>query len=101
MVIGAFFSDAGTQLLEMISAFNPETDKLQNKLLIDFNWEKRILIHLKKKSKIKNTFLDIEQAYSCLVKEWLHYMEHLLENYPYLFFRAFETTPLVRMHRWK
>lgn len=40
MVIGAFFSDAVTQLLEMISAFNPETDKLQNNLLIDFNWEK-------------------------------------------------------------
>ncbi len=37
--------------------------------------------------------LDIERAYSRLVKEWLHYMQHLLENYPYLFSLAIRTNP--------
>ncbi|MBI4698905.1 MAG: hypothetical protein HY758_08385 [Nitrospirae bacterium] len=36
---------------------------------------------------------DIKRAYSSLVREWLSYMEHLKDNYPYLFSLAIRTNP--------
>ncbi|MBI5681411.1 MAG: hypothetical protein HZC47_11000 [Methanobacterium sp.] len=36
---------------------------------------------------------DTERAYSLLVYEWLQYMEHLMNNYPYLFSLAMRTNP--------
>lgn len=36
---------------------------------------------------------DLERAYSLLIYEWLHYMEHLLNNYPYLFSLAMRMNP--------
>lgn len=47
--------------------------------------------------------VDIARAYSLLLREWLAYMEHLKDNYPYLFSLAVrmnpldpEATPIVR-----
>jgi voltage-gated potassium channel len=36
---------------------------------------------------------DIQRAYSLLVKEWLGYMKHLKNQYPYLFSLALRTNP--------
>jgi len=36
---------------------------------------------------------DIKRAYSLLVKEWLNYMKHLKNQYPYLFSLALRTNP--------
>jgi len=36
---------------------------------------------------------DIERVYGCLIREWLNYMEHLKNNYPYLFSLAMRTNP--------
>ena len=36
---------------------------------------------------------DIKRAYSLLITEWLAYMGHLKENYPYLFSLAMRTNP--------
>jgi hypothetical protein len=36
---------------------------------------------------------DIKRAYVLLVREWLNYMEHLKNNYPYLFSFAMRTNP--------
>jgi hypothetical protein len=36
---------------------------------------------------------DIKRAYVLLVHEWLDYMEHLKDNYPYLFSLAMRTNP--------
>jgi hypothetical protein len=36
---------------------------------------------------------DTERAYSLLVYEWLQYMEHLMNNYPYLFSLAIRINP--------
>ena len=36
---------------------------------------------------------DTERAYSLLVYEWLQYMEHLMDNYPYLFSLAIRLNP--------
>lgn len=37
--------------------------------------------------------LDTERAYNLLIYEWLGYMEHLRENFPYLFSLALRTNP--------
>jgi hypothetical protein len=37
---------------------------------------------------------DIKRAYGCLLKEWLTYLRHLKEDYPYLFSLAVRTNPL-------
>lgn len=37
--------------------------------------------------------LDTERAYNLLIFEWLEYMEHLMNNYPYLFSLAMRTNP--------
>lgn len=39
---------------------------------------------------------DIKRAYTALAVEWLHYMEHLRGNYPYLFSLAVRTNPFDR-----
>lgn len=36
---------------------------------------------------------DIERAYNLIINEWLEYLEHLNENYPYLFSLAIRTNP--------
>ena len=37
--------------------------------------------------------LDTERAYNLLIFEWIEYMEHLMNNYPYLFSLAMRTNP--------
>ena len=39
---------------------------------------------------------DIERSYGLLVNEWLAYMHHLKDNYPYLFSLAMRTNPFDR-----
>lgn len=41
----------------------------------------------------KHLAIDTERVYSLLISEWLQYMEHLMENYPYLFSLALRTNP--------
>jgi len=42
---------------------------------------------------MKHIANDIKRAYSLLIAEWLNYMMHLRENYPYLFSFAMRTNP--------
>jgi hypothetical protein len=39
---------------------------------------------------------DAERAYAFLVRQWLDYMRHLKDNYPYLFSLAMRTNPFDR-----
>jgi hypothetical protein len=36
---------------------------------------------------------DIKRAYLLLISEWVDYMKHLKNNYPYLFSLAMRTNP--------
>ena len=40
---------------------------------------------------------DIQRAYRSLILEWLSYMQHLENNYPYLFSLAMRTNPFDKM----
>jgi hypothetical protein len=42
---------------------------------------------------MKHIANDIKRAYSLLISEWLDYMKHLKENFPYLFSFAMRTNP--------
>jgi len=162
MVIGAFFSEVGTSLLENLQKFNNDSQCLSQKLIVDNNWSQntfgqtskvirtidhkidilkgdlenlkvllvgkrsfllgllenpnllehedftellwavfhlteelshRKTVHGLPQSDYQHLSIDIKRAYSLLVLEWLSYMQHLKENYPYLFSLAMRTNP--------
>lgn len=69
-----------TELLRAVFHFIEELENrndLQNLSKADYQ-------HLK---------IDAERAYGLLIYEWLHYMEHLMNNYPYLFSLALRLNP--------
>lgn len=41
MVIGAFFTEVGTELLKMLSAFNCEIPEITQKLVVAADWSDR------------------------------------------------------------
>ncbi len=162
MVIGAFFSEVGTNLLAFFSDMDPQEDRISRELIISKEWTdeaferakgsikgKELEIELRrgepeklqKFMRNKRAFLlrllenpnvlehesftqllwavfhlaeelaarddiqslpdsdidhlngDIERVYGRLIEEWLDYMGHLKDNYPYLFSLALRTNP--------
>ena len=78
-----------------------ENESFTNLLLAIFHLTEE-LVHrkdLKSLSQIDYQHLagDIERAYRSLILEWLAYMEHLKNNYPYLFSLAMRTNPFDKM----
>ena len=162
MVIGAFFSEAGTELLRLFITFDSSAEKLTEQLRVNDKWtEERFdeveeslrkhnyevdsrkgeLEELRSFAREKRGFLlallenpnllehesftellwaifhlteelcyrpgvknlpetdykhlsgDITRSYRLIVREWLGYMEHLKNNYPYLFSLGVRTNP--------
>jgi vacuolar-type H+-ATPase subunit I/STV1 len=162
MVIGAFFSEVGTELLKTFSTFDKDSYKITQKLVINNDWsdkeflkvlnsvkahhydidskrgnleslrdflkERRqfllgllenpnllehesftnllwAVFHLTEEltqrtrlrdlpdSDYKHLAGDISRVYNLLIMEWLQYMEHLKNKYPYLFSLAMRTNP--------
>jgi len=162
MVIGAFFSEVGTELLKTFSVFDKEALKITKKLIIKNDWSEKEFLkicesvrkhnynidsrrgnleNVKNLLKEKRQFLlnllenpnllehesftnllwavfhlteelihrrslndlpdtdcqhlagDIKRVYHLLIAEWLNYMKHLKNNYPYLFSLALRTNP--------
>ena len=162
MVIGAFFSEVGTDLIKHLSRLDPEVEKVRKDLIVKSDWidkeffevstrmkqhgynivaqrsDLKILrdylmhrrdfllrllenqnllehesftellwavFHLteelaarKDLSEIPQTDLehlanDSKRAYSLATREWLNYLNHLKDDYPYLFSLAVRTNP--------
>jgi len=162
MVIGAFFSEVGTELLTYFSDFDPKLNEIRNELVVTKDWSEQEFQKISKRLKnydygvniqkvgLKDlsTFLvrkrdfllrllenpnlleheeftellravfhlteevgnrediealpetdyqhlagDIKRVYVQLVHQWLDYMRHLKDNYPYLFSLAMRTNP--------
>jgi hypothetical protein len=167
MVIGTFFSEIGTELLQNISRYDLKTNEIRQTLIITDIWSEKEFIAATDKIKQYNyqlemdnnqrsiefleslkafliskrnfmlillenpnlleheTFTellravfhlteeldkrknisklpkadyihikgDVERAYGLLIFEWLQYMEHLMNNYPYLFSLALRVNP--------
>lgn len=165
MIIGAFFSEVGTQLLAVLSDADPRLDEVRADLIPTTDWsdadfaragcqvatrelrvdvakvdlaalrdllvgERDFLVRLLENPNLleHETFTellwavfhlteeleareelgavtgadvehvegDIVRAYSLLVREWVQYMKHLKDNYPYLFSLAVRTNPFDR-----
>jgi len=163
MVIGAFFSEAGTTLLKVFSDFDPYRDKISQELIVTLDWSKPDFARARTQAKKydytvniqqgnleglrgfligKRGFLlrllenpnllehesftnllwaifhltdelayrvdvsklpatdyehlanDMKRAYGLLVSEWIAYMQHLKDSYPYLYSLAVRTNPL-------
>jgi len=62
MVIGAFFSDVGTELIKNIGLFDPYQDEIRNYLMIDNEWDHKHF--LKTSEQIKNFAFHIQIDYS-------------------------------------
>jgi hypothetical protein len=162
MVIGTFFCEVGTELLNQFSHFDPESASFAKRLLITNDWTDNEFIRVRKYIKnhesninskkgnlaqvkefliSKRQFLlsllenpnllehesftealwavfhltdelahrrdliklpeadfqhlsgDIKRAYHQLILQWLDYMKHLKQDYPYLFSLAIRTNP--------
>jgi hypothetical protein len=162
MVIGAFFSEVGTELLKSFLDFDVHYDETRENLIVTNEWSEREFSTVKKSMKVydykiesqkgdledlksflidKRDFLlgllenpnllehesftdllwavfhlteeldcradvkqlsvtdyahlsgDIKRAYVLLISEWLAYMKHLKDVYPYLFSLAVRTNP--------
>jgi len=162
MVIGAFYSEVGTDLMHSLSEFNQDFNKISKQLSNLGNWSDNMyitvsnqmknqnftihptpasLLNLKKYLVEKRKFLlrllenqnllehetftdllwavfhlteelenrtnfnklpesdishiegDIRRAYGLLIAEWLIYLRHLKDDYPYLFSLAVRTNP--------
>jgi hypothetical protein len=72
--------EAFTELLRAVFHLTEELDKR-----VDLN-------HLPN-ADYEHLKLDTERAYNLLIYEWIAYMEHLMNNYPYLFSLAMRTNP--------
>lgn len=162
MVIGAFFSEVGTSLLEHFNGFDSNAERISKHLMVSGEWSpehftqmqvvlqrhdykidsragdlhglqnlmvsKRAFLlrllenpnllehesftellwavfHLAEELSHRSTVEDlpetdyhhlsgdIRRAHRCLVREWLSHMEHLKNDYPYLFSLAVRTNP--------
>ena len=162
MIIGAFFSEVGKELLQLFATFDPEADKIRQSLVVTDRWsteqfldvrkrlteyrhdiditrnsldtlkqtlvrEREFLLRLLENQNLlehdsftsllmavfhlteelesrgdfaqipeadrKHLAIDMKRAYSLLISEWLSYMKHLKENFPYLFSFAMRTNP--------
>jgi hypothetical protein len=162
MVIGAFFSEVGTELLQQLAAFDPDRERVAERLRPTSAWTAsdfdratslavasaddvdarlgdlpgttdllvrrrafllRLLenpnlleheaftdllwgvFHLTEElahrsrlddlpaSDLEHLSGDIQRAYRLLIAEWLSYMQHLQESYPYLFSLAIRSNP--------
>jgi len=162
MVIGAFFSEVGTRLLETFSNLDPNSDRIRQDLIMAEGWSQREFSGVSKRLKdydyavepgkddlqdlksflvarrnfmlrlLENPSLlehesftsllwavfhlteelahradvrrlpasdyahlarDMQRAYVLLTSEWLAYMQHLKDSYPYLFSLALRTNP--------
>jgi hypothetical protein len=84
MVIGAFFSEVGTDLLTYFSDFDPELDKIRKKLVVANDWSELEFLEVSRSLrghdyKIDIKRINLERLRSFLVKK-RNFLLRLLEN---------------------
>ncbi len=162
MMIGAFFSEVGTELMRFFSKFDNSSYEIADKLIVNNEWSDKEFVVMQKTvnahtstieytkcdvENLKNFLInkrgfllallenpnllehesftnllwavfhlteelanrkdlkalsdadrqhltgDIKRAYGIIISEWLSYMKHLKNDYPYLFSMALRTNP--------
>ncbi|MFC1806898.1 hypothetical protein ACFL0T_00820 [Candidatus Omnitrophota bacterium] len=84
MVIGAFFSEVGTDLLKTFSVFDNEAFKITQKLIIKNDWSEKEFAKICKTVKSHNYNIDSKRGnledVKQLLREKRHFLINLLEN---------------------
>ena len=84
MVIGAFFSEVGTELLKTFAVFDGEAAKITRKLVITNDWSEKDFSKMYKAVKDHNCDIDVARGELEEIKNILkgkrHFLLNLLEN---------------------
>jgi hypothetical protein len=84
MVIGAFYSEVGTQLLKYFSQFNSEQKQISDKLKINNEWTDEKFLNVRKELKKVEPNIDIKRGDLKKLREFLigkrNFLLRLLEN---------------------
>jgi len=98
MVIGAFFSEVGTQLLAFFSDFDPTLDTIRRELIVANNWSEKEFSRMSKRLKNYNYGINSEKVNFKDLRSFLtekkDFLLRLLENPNLLEHEAF--TDLLR-----
>jgi len=94
----AFFQDKHPLLLRImenpnLSEHESFTDMLMAVFHLSEELKARVDLSGLPKTDLDHLTIDIKRAYSLIVRQWLYYMKHLKEDYPYLFSLAVRTNP--------
>ena len=84
MVIGAFFSETGKELMIKLATADPNFAKIRKELLVKEDWDNKQFTEAKKKLKGYGCSLMIEQADITSLKQFLHdnrnFLLRIIEN---------------------
>jgi hypothetical protein len=84
MVIGAFFSEVGTQLLTYFSDWDPKLDKIRKDLMVTSDWSQAEFIDVSKRLKQFDYGIDIQkvdlESLRKFLREKIDFLLRLLEN---------------------
>jgi len=71
MVIGAFFSEAGTVLLTYLSDFDPKLEQIKGELLVRESWSEREFAQVSKRLKAYDYSVDLSRVNLADIKNFL------------------------------
>ncbi len=84
MLIGAFFSDVGTELLTLLSDYDPNLGSIREKLIVEGNWTAKDFSRVSKSLRRYQYDIDIKKVdlkrLKALLAEKRNFLLRLLEN---------------------
>jgi hypothetical protein len=84
MVIGAFYSEVGTDLLKFFADYDPESNKIAKELIIRNDWSQKDFLKMRQRFKVYDCLIDSKKGNLVELKDFLHskrgFLLNLLEN---------------------
>lgn len=102
MIIGAFFSEVGTELITYLSNFDLEVDECRNELSIDGNCSKQSFNAIRNKLKKRRYIIEIDKSELPVLRKFLiqrrDFLLRLLENSSVLEHESFTKLLMAVFH---
>ncbi len=94
--VGVFEMEDGSGLWEVGGYFEEAPDEASLAVLAAAFGAKNFVVSELPETDLMHLSGDVQRVYSSIVREWLDYLRHLQEDYPYLFSLAIRTNPFDR-----
>ena len=94
--VGVFEMEDGSGLWEVGGYFEEAPDEASLAVLAAAFGAKGFVVSELPETDLMHLSGDVQRVYSSIVREWLDYLRHLQEDYPYLFSLAIRTNPFDR-----